>query len=419
MSRPSLLHLAVGIAALAGDVGRAEPRAPDFSPELEPWNGLGYLVRTAEEANVALTASGDLDLGDLRPGDLVVAVQPAALPEPAQLMAFIEAGGMLVLATEGPRHTATLEALGLTRHAPPTGFATTSTLTAPRRPEPTDVRAGGAAGFLFFRANALALNHPEALEIKAMPDTVAEPALSFPETPDRHVVVEVRLGLGVAVVISDASALVNDMQRIHYGNKQFAANLMRYLCNREPCSGRLLTGFDRLHGRFDQTRTDPTTSSIRDNIERINRIAAELSRAVAEPPLAWPIAAILGLSLLPTALALRARQRAARLAVDPPALGDGFAPPVVEALGLSRRRGSAEFGPAAQRLVATALASLQRRRDRSPLPQLVEDAAARLSSDRARLEGLGPQGISAERFERMHGDAETILAHVNRSRHRR
>ncbi len=410
--------IAAALIALDSATAHADPRAADFSPELEPWNGLGYLVQTATEARVSLKADGDTDLAALAPGDLVVAVQPAALPAPEQLRAFIEAGGLLVLATEGPRHAATLAALGLTRHAPPTGFDTTSSLTAPRAPEPTDVRAGGAASFLFFRANALALNHPEALGVSPEARAVVEPILSFPGAPDRHAVVEVRLGLGVAVVVSDASAFINDMLRVHYGNKQFAANALRYLCDREPCEGRLVTGADRLHGDFDATQANPVARTIRDHIARVNRIAGDLSRTVAEPPLAWPLAALLATCLIPTALSLRARRRAALTSADPPAVPDGPPPPLERALGLSRRRGSAEFGPAALELASAALAGL-RGREAEALPPIVADAAARLANDKARLESRGAQGVSAERFERMQGDAETLNAHANRRRPRR
>jgi hypothetical protein len=49
----------------------------------------------------------------------------------------------------------------------------------------------------------------------------------------------------------------------------------------------------------------------------------------------------------------------------------------------------------------------------------VADAAARLANDKARLESRGAQGVSAERFERMQGDAETLNAHAHRRRTRR
>lgn len=412
----ALTGLVLAGLGLAGTARADDVRSADFAPDLMPWNGLGYLVQTASEARVDLTASGDVDLAELSPGDLVIAVQPAALPAPDHLKAFIEAGGLFVLATEGPRHSATLQALGLARHAPPTGFATTAALASPRRPEPVDVRAGGATSFLFFRAGSLHVNHPEALEI--MTPSSAVPVLAFPDATDRHLVVEVRLGLGLAIVVSDASTLINDMLRVHYGNKQFAANLMRYLCDREPCKGRLVTAFDRFHGVFDPTRAHPVARTVRDHIDRVNRMTGEFSRAVADPALAWPLVAILALSLIPTAFSLRARRHAALLAADPPAIPDGPPPPVERALGLARRRGSAEFGPTALALATTALARLRARREDAQPPTIVAAAAARLASDKASLEARGAQGVSAERFERMHSDAETLLAHILASRSR-
>jgi hypothetical protein len=422
-SQHGLSQALVALAAilLVGPALASEPDGPrtvDFGPDLPAWNGLGYLVETAREARVELTASGDIDLATAAPGDLLVAIQPASLPAPDQLTAFIAAGGLLVLATEGPRHADTLAALGLSRVPPPPGFDTEASLptaAAQERP-PTDARGArprAAGPFLFFRADALALNHPDALI--AAPGAPVAPILSFPGAPDRHVVVEVRLGLGLAIVVADASSLVNDMLRIHYGNKQFAATLLRYPCEREPCRARLVTGVDRLYGTFDASH--PVSRTLREHLARVNRITRDLSAEVASPGLVWPLLGLLAVGLLASARALGVRLRSTRSSDDPPAPAPGPPPPLATALGVARRRGSAEFGPLALALASTALERLGR--CRTPPTPLVADAASRLAADRAALTARGPMGISAERFERMHGDADTVLSHALRSRTRR
>ncbi len=409
------------VAALAGVIlicAPAHTRADvDFAGSAESWNGVGYLIETAREARVTLKPAGTIDLATFFPGDLLVAVQPALRAPPADVRRFVEAGGHLVVATEGAAAAPLLRVFGLEIVESPTIPASADgpgVMTVPA-PQGTGARPGAGtrdvASFLFFNVTDLTVNYPSALRVI---DGRARSVLPFPNSPDLHLVVEVRLGQGSALFVADASIFINLMQRRHYGNKQFAANVLRFYCDREPCAATLLTDGGAIDGMFNEelARFGPWQRDVAATVASIDRQVPIVSQEIFGD--VWlPLALLLALALLGPLRFIARRARQHRIANErrvshPPATTP--APPLELALGFAAHRGEAEFGPLALSLAELALARHHRHAPLSQTPPpIVASAIDRLTRDAEMLRARDGQGISAETFVRIRGDVETVI----------
>jgi hypothetical protein len=297
-----------------------DPAAADraFDPASEGWDGLAYLRETAAQAEVALEIADALDWGALRGDESLVVIAPHAELDghgQRQLAAFIAAGGRLVLADDFRAGASWAQAFGV-RRVPELGQA----------PEALDGLAafpsfaGAALGrFLGYRVDAVALNHPSGWVVEPLPEgRAAAPrpsraALGRAVDGVRAWLIEVRLGRGRALLLSDSSALINAMVRGWHGNKQFAANLLRWGCYADqPCTVRLLSNLAATRGAFVARQPGAGAAgraSLRELADQGLRWLAELLRQRGMAPAGW-LLALLGLTA-PALLA--ARLPAARL----------------------------------------------------------------------------------------------------------
>jgi len=401
-----LMLLSATLSALAWAApGRRDGTTPvDFGIQPDVWNGVGYLIDTAKEARVVLKPVSELDLGELEPGDLILAIQPEHLPAPDELVRFVSAGGYLILAAEGPAYSEVFEAFGVR-----TGVVPVETeALVPTPIAATSQRAGKrlAESFLFFNVDEIHTNFPEFLQVIGRS---ARGVLAWPNGA-QYLVVEVRVGAGAALIVSDASVFINQMLRQHYGNKQFAANALRYFCEREPCTAWFVGGDGGVSGHFDEdmARFGPLQRAIRAFVERVNEAVPKVLPLGNDSP--WLLAFLL-LGVIPLCLRLAMTSRGPRVSASSLAQ---TAPPVEMAHAFAARRGAADFGTLALALAEFAVSEAARggNRNRQRPPPIVAGALARLESDAHRLRERNAAGVSSEFFVRVQGDVEAVLDYL-------
>lgn len=394
----------------------------DYSLDPEAWNGIGYLMTTADEAHVRLEIEPSLDLDTLEPDDAVVLVYPTTELPVADLLAFVDSGGYLVVADDHGTSRPLLDAVGiaLDPRGPTTHGKTFEDL------DGLPILKPSGEHFLFFNIEEVVANYPAVLRTAAR-DT--RPILSF-DGGREHLIVEAPRGSGALLAIADPSIFLNEMQRRFYGNKQLAANVLRFYCQREPCRARLLLPGGQLTGHYDarKHRLGTLPRDLEEAIAALDEALAEASLTMAEPPWAWGIAGLA--ALLALVLALRAIARFRRPVPVPFPAGDahpGEAPALGEARGLVLQRVEADFAGMAQTLGdqgedLVAIYDLEAlARDGGGLAprdrQALADAMLRVRAEAVSLRSRQPPVVSAERFLRLHADVE-LLSHFSRGRRR-
>jgi hypothetical protein len=183
---------------LAFFVGVAD--AADLEPRGTDWNGLSRLVGAFEKTGLKVETPPALDLGDLDTKKSLALLDPDGGERIADLRRFVQDGGRLLLAAEGPGADPLLVELGIRR------------ADAPAEGQP---RLGGHPALVVLRGPDTGLlagvrdvvaNHPGAF---AGPDGL-EAAMTFADgTPFLY---HLRLGAGEVVVVADASVFINLMQ---------------------------------------------------------------------------------------------------------------------------------------------------------------------------------------------------------------
>jgi hypothetical protein len=305
---------AAGLNAAAAAAAAAPEAARDFDPTHAGWNGMAYLVETAKEADVAIEVGDVLDFGQLRGDEVIVVVAPRrALDEAqrAQLLRFVAAGGRVVLADDFAAGASWLTGLGIRRL--PTAGASTSHVEGRAQMPVFSGRELGA--FLGFQVGDVTLNHPASFVVDPMsPDSplrregleLERHALGRYADGVRAWLVEVRVGRGRLLALADPSVLIDGMLRGYHGDKQFAANLLRWGCYAgERCAVTLLSRVAEVRGVFtpqgprgDAGARPDLFAVLRRGLARIG----ELARRPELAPLRW-LLALLALALPPLLVA--------------------------------------------------------------------------------------------------------------------
>lgn len=413
-SMPGLV-LAALLAASAS--ARAEP---DYDLSPDTWNGLGYLLTTATEAKVTVSTPPSVDLAALSPEDIVFVVYPRKPLPVTDLMAFVESGGYLLVADDRGSASELFAAAGLTRKDD--GPGDHGALWADQRGFLRLTPAG--EHFLFFNVEEVIANHPAALTFSDAPGASPRPASRVPvlsfEGGREHLLVEVNHGRGKLIAIADASLFINDMLRRFYGNKQLAANLLRYPCLREPCTATLVAADTGFTGRFDteKARLGSTRKDIADLVSLLNDAVAEASRALAEPTRATWVAGALGLVLAVLLLLLWRAGRSRLSLLRGPAAQTESSPMIDEVRGLLAQAHEGDFGALAPTLASHGVELARRHRlhdlsRRAPEPNAGWDEALMAALIRVESEAVGlsskEAGVwSAERLLKLHEDVETL-----------
>ncbi|MGM0578281.1 MAG: DUF4350 domain-containing protein [Myxococcota bacterium] len=398
-------------------------RAEDYAPDAEAWNGIGYLVDTAGEAKVDLEMLDTVDLDRLRPGDVLLWLHPTRPLPVADLLSFVTDGGHLVVADDRGRADALLEVAGMHR--------------LPGGPEEHGTWYQGQEGipllrpdqehFLFFNVEEVAANYPAALR------GAGRAVLSF-DGGREALVMERRLGEGTILAIADPSMFINEMLRRFYGNKQFAANVMRLYCEGGRCAVSLVLPGAEVEGgyRSGVGALGRLPVLLEDAVTHLNGALERLNGRLGVSPWVYGVVgivvALLGLAL---AGALRRRRRAAD---HPPLDGEvhSESPIRQQTRGLVAGQQDADFVEPARTLVEE-MGRLARSVGAPGLlpsrhaPEVAAPGAAddpvlrnallRIRREAASLQRSVPPVVSAERFLRLLSDVRTVSRHLDPKAH--
>jgi hypothetical protein len=200
--------------ALPGLV-RAGPA--DYSPENPDWQGLSKLFRIGAEQGLPLEMRPVLDWSTLRRTDVLLVLYPTAEVSETKLLAFLRAGGRVILADDFGASGPLLERLGV-RRVPVRG-ETVARLHADNPALP--IATPGPPHPLNEGIGELVTNHPAAF-------VTSLPAIFQLAPQDGAVVVAATLGKGRIVLVSDPSLFINRMLAFG-GNEAFARRLLDYL----------------------------------------------------------------------------------------------------------------------------------------------------------------------------------------------
>ena len=280
--------IAVGVAMSPAAV-EAGARGGDFDPASDAWNGLGYLLETAREAQVQLEVSSSLDWSEISADEVLFVVAPHVGPgrHGAELRRFVRAGGRIVIADDFRAGERWLRSFGiqvLQQPGPSARYA------AGVRHLP-ELQGGAELGdFLGYHVAQVVLNHPAALIATAAHGWQHRALGRFGDGVRSWAMEAWRPGeQGRVLGVSDPSLLINAMVRRFYGNKQVGANLLRYFCfEGEPCRVRLLANLHQVHGSF-QPRA-PQHGLDLDVRRRLQRVMASVDTFLARRelrPLWW------------------------------------------------------------------------------------------------------------------------------------
>lgn len=373
--------------------------AGDYDPaDATAWNGLGYLLETAKEAKVSVTVSEDLDLSELEPGDVVLWLYPNGAPPVDGLMSFVEDGGNLIVADDAGAADELFEAAGVERR--PGGPTDHAAWYQEQAGFPVlSAEHGGHAHFLFFNVDKVVANHPSVLSGRG--ETIA----AF-DNPHEALVIEQQHGEGSLLLIGDPSIFLNEMLRRFYGNKQFAANVMRVYCDPDDCAVRILLPDSAATGRYQPSSGffHGIPRQISKLVEEINTTLDGLRRALGRPPWIGMLAVLIALFACVGWLLVTAPGRA-RAAIPALRLGPvAETPTQMEARGLADSEADADFLSLARALVSWArdseplFARAGLADDTSQRGRVARDARLRIEREATTLLASDPPAVSSERF---------------------
>lgn len=223
--------LGVGTAAIATlsallAVAAVDPsQGRDFFVGHTGWNGLSRLAGLARDLNCNVEMRRTLDWSTLDGQDVLFVLHPETALDPDSAMAYLTAGGRMIVADDYGEAGALFARLGIVRTTGPAPDGTTLYRGNPQLPVATPQRAT----VLGRAATELVGNH-SAYFRSALPATYAF-------APGAGLLIEGTLGRGRFVAISDPSIFINNMLELA-GNRDLLARMLIDLCR--PQRDRLL-----------------------------------------------------------------------------------------------------------------------------------------------------------------------------------
>ena len=284
----------------------------DFDATGRGWNGLSHLLETAAEARVEVDVHTRLDFATLDVSKPLFIVAPKVALDVhgrRQIERFLAAGGRVIIADDFRRGRSWMAVVGIEvalRPGPAPGYQSgLSHLPTMGRIEEPELagREGPYRRFLGYEVVEVVLNHPAALIAAASP--VAGYRLHFRgpfEDGVRAWMIEATSARGRMLAISDSSLFINMMLRRFHGNKQLAANVLRYYCGeKRSCSVMLVSNVSEMTGTFAPSLPadgvdNSANRKIRETVRHGLKRAASIAAAPALAPIWWAVV-LLGLSL--------------------------------------------------------------------------------------------------------------------------
>ncbi len=230
----SLLLLSGLLAVSDVSLGR------DFHVGHSGWNGLSRLSEMARSQGCPLEVPGTLDWSKLDGQDILLFIHPETAIDEDAALAYLGAGGRLLVADDYGQAAGLLARLGIVRETGPAPSGTQLYRQNPALPIASRQRETAIAR----GASELVANH-SAYFRSALPAT-------YEFTAGTGLVIEGRLQRGRFVAIADASLFINNMLELP-GNREFLVQLLRELCRVQRDRVLLFSG------RFSQRGSPPAT----------------------------------------------------------------------------------------------------------------------------------------------------------------
>lgn len=210
----------------------------DYHVSHKGWNGLSDFATLAGDLGCPTEVRRTLDWSTLDGQDVLFVLHPEVALDEENLLAFLAAGGRIVLADDYGRGGPALARLGIARHTGPLPPGT------PRYRDGQDlpIAAPARSTALGRAATELVANHT-AFFTSALPATYAF-------SPGAGLVIEATMQRGRVVAVADPSVFINNMLQLP-SNRDFAARLVLDLCRLQRDHLVLL------YGAFTQRGTTP------------------------------------------------------------------------------------------------------------------------------------------------------------------
>jgi len=319
ISRPGwpivLAYRAFTVGLLAGAVWaglcRPAPAAAqaEYSVTSDAWNGLSTLLALGRAGGLPITAPSRLSLSDLTPRDGLLIVFPQDAPPREDLAAFLREGGRIAVADDFGAAESWLRGFEIQR--------------GPLMPGTTAPRLRGNRNVLIAEPSAphplsrdvpaLVVNHPSVLHHAQL-----APVLEL--AGSGAVVLAGAVGQGRLVVLSDPSALINNMLELS-GNRTFAANLLGYL---GQSGGRVfvVVGDAQLVGRYGELARSDRMARVKSALERVAQVKLPVGTLRVLSAMLALAMVLFALSAVPRRVQYLAAMRRARPQAAPVFAGD-------------------------------------------------------------------------------------------------
>ncbi|MGE0787097.1 MAG: DUF4350 domain-containing protein [Sandaracinaceae bacterium] len=300
-------RIALGGVLLAALISPAAARAQlDFDPDSGAWNSVTRLVRYTQGREIATVIPDRLDVGTLTPNDSLLILEPRHGLPPAELTAFLRAGGRACLADDYGAGMSLLDVFRIGRGEPNREIAMRL------RGNPELLVARPASNHrLTQRVDALVSNHPTVVYHQTLTPI-------FELAPGEALVLAGAVGDGRLVVLSDPSVLIDNMQELR-GNQRFAENLVEYLTEGRTGTLYVLGPEARLVGRFGEPGADRPLHELTSALESLASLDLPPPALRIASLALLAIAGILAVGALPR----RSPYRNERMFARPPSQG-GF-----------------------------------------------------------------------------------------------
>lgn len=257
----------------------------DFDPLGEDWYGLRDFVSTASAMGMEVEVLTTLNYRDLDTSARLVIVYPLTTLDGESLGAFVADGGRLALWDDFGESEDFLTRLEITRVVPSPGNL------------PHNQYVDGSPAFPIFEPEG---RHPLLDGVRRVVANHAS-VLSNPGGPvigfsaGGALVYDMNMGEGKALIISDASLVINQMLNVA-DNAAFVRNTLEYLCeNQRPCTIQLVVGEFESEGRYSTAIFGD--GGVSDGIESFNDLLQKLMEQVLIEELLFYLSILLAIGL--------------------------------------------------------------------------------------------------------------------------
>lgn len=252
-------------------VSAADPsQGRDFFVGHTGWNGLSRLAGLARDLSCNVEMRRTLDWSALDGQDVLFVLHPETAIDPDHAMAFLSAGGRMIVADDFGEAGSLFARLGIVRTTGPAPDGTTLYRGNPQLPVATPQR-----GTVLGRAATELVGNHAAYFRSALPATYAF-------APGAGLLIEGTLGRGRFVAISDPSLFINNMLELA-GNRDLLARMVIELCR--PQRDRLLLLYGPLSQRGKPPAVLPGAPSDGlggDFVEQTNRSLGAANQRIQE-----------------------------------------------------------------------------------------------------------------------------------------